>query len=194
MPRVPSPRAPSSRWRCDVESGVSRIGRSSPLGGRQRIKGLEVDSAVVYIMPLQELGAGVSENRFSYPCRFKKRDDGSYFIRFPDLPEAMVDLVEEADLHRSASKCLASVLYWRITNEIEIPPPSRPRPGQHLIELRRAQAFSEAIARWRLPSSDADLIDAPPDRIDAPIGRGDSRLTSMTPDDGNFGSLAVAAE
>ncbi len=145
-------------------------------------------------MPLQESGAGVTVNRFSYPCRFKKREGGSYFIRFPDLPEAMVDLVEEVDLHRSASKCLASVLFWRATNEIEIPLPSRPRPGQRLIELGRAQALSEAIARGRLPSTDTDLIDAPPDRIDAPIGRGDPRLTSMTPDHGNVESLAVAAE
>ena len=168
-------------------------GRIGP-GGKQRIKGLEVESAVVYIMPLQGSGAGVTENRFSYPCRFKKREDGSYFIRFPDLPEAMVDLVEEVDLHRSASKCLASVLFWRITNEIEIPPPLRPRPGQHLIELRRAQALSEAIARGRLPLSDMEFIDAPPDRIDAPIGLGVSRLASTTPDHGNIESFVVAAE
>ncbi len=138
-------------------------------------------------MPRQKPGASVTENRFSYPCRFKKREDGSYFIRFPDLPEAIVDLVDEADLHRSASKCLASVLYWRITNEIDIPLPSQPRPGQHLIELDRVQALSEAIARGRLPSADLDFIDAP-------IDRWNSRPNSMTPDNGNFEPLAVGAE
>ena len=136
----------------------------------------------------------MTEHRFSYPCRFKKREDGSYFIRFPDLPEAMVDLVKQVDLHRSASKCLASVLFWRITNEIEIPLPSPPRPGQHLIELGRTQALSEAIAHGRLPPSDMDFVDAPPDRIDAPIGRGNSRPTSTTLVHGNFESLAVGAE
>ena len=194
MPPAPSPKVPNSRWRCDVEFGMSRIGRSNRPKRQTAHYGIEFESAVVYIRPLQVLGAGVTENRFAYPCRFKKRDDGSYFIRFPDLPEAMVDLVEEADLHRSASKCLASVLYWRITNEIEIPPPSRPRPGQHLIELHRAQALSEAIARGRLPLSDMEFIDAPPDRIDAPIGLGDSRPTAMTPDHGNIESFVVAAE
>ncbi len=120
-------------------------------------------------MPRQKSGAGVTGHPFSYPCRFKKRDDGSYFIRFPDLPEAMVDLVEEADLYRSASECLASVLFWRITNEIEIPLPSRPRPGQHLIELGRVQALSEAIARGRRALVIADVVDAP-------SGAGNSRL------------------
>ena len=96
-------------------------------------------------------------------------------------------MVDEVDLHRSASKCLASVLYWRITNEIEIPLPSQPRPGQHLIELNGAKALSEAIARGRLPFADLDLIDAP-------IDRWESRPNSMTPDNGNFEPLAVGAE
>ena len=129
----------------------------------------------------------MTENRFSFPCRFNKREDGSYFIRFPDLPEAIVDLVNEVDLHRSASNCLASVLYWRITNEIGIPLPSRPRPGQHLIELGGARALSEAIARGRLPSADLNLVDAPIDRWQA-------RPNSMTADNGNFEPLAVGAE
>ncbi len=138
-------------------------------------------------MPRQKPGAGVTDNRFSYPCRFKKREDGSYFIRFPDLPEAIVDLVDEADLHRSASKCLASFLYWRITNEIEIPLPSQPRPGQHLIELNGAKALSEAIARGRLPSAVMELVDAP-------IDRWDSRPKSMAQDTEYFEPLAVGAE
>lgn len=129
----------------------------------------------------------MSGYRFSYPCRFKKRDDGSYFIRFPDLPEAMVDLVEEADLHGSASRCLASVLYWRITNEIEIPLPSRLRPGQHLIELGRVRALAEAIARGRPPSSKSDVVVAP-------AGGVESRPTPVTPDHGNFGPLAIGPE
>ena len=103
-------------------------------------------------------------------------------------------MVDEADLHRSASKCLASVLFWRVTNEIEIPLPSQPRPGQHLIELGGAQVLSEAIARGRLPLSDMDLVDAPLDQIDASFGRGQSRTNSMTPDNGNFEPIAVGAE
>lgn len=85
----------------------------------------------------------------TYPCRFKKREDGSYFIRFPDLPEAMADGIDEADAHRSAEKCLASALFWRITNEVDIPPPSPPRRDQHLIAPGRAQALSDTIARGR---------------------------------------------
>ena len=94
----------------------------------------------------------------SFPCRFKQREDGSFFIRFPDLPEAMVDRVDEADLHRAAAACLASVLFWRVTNEIDVPMPSRLRPGQHMIELTGARALSRAIAEGRGRSwlNDAD--------------------------------------
>ena len=137
--------------------------------------------------PDKKSGAGVTGHRFSFPCRFKQRDDGSYFIRFPDLPEAMVDRVEQADLYRSASRCLASVLYWRVTNEIELPNPSRPRPGQHMIELGRVRALSEAIASGRPPSSNADVVVAP-------TGAVESRPAPVTPDHGDLGPLAISAE
>ena len=101
----------------------------------------------------------------SFPCRFKQREDGSFFIRFPDLPEAMVDRVDEAELHRAAAACLASVLFWRITNEIDIPMPSRVRAGQAMIELTGARALSRAISQGRGRSSLNDAEAAPPIEI-----------------------------
>ena len=128
---------------------------------------------------------------FSYPCRFKRREDGSYFIRFPDLPEAMVDRVEESDLHRSAAKCLASVLYWRITNEIELPLPSPPRAGQRMIELGLARALGEAIAQGRRRLSEDDRLAASPARSEAPSGDEVSRPAPMPRDQAGLGSLAA---
>ena len=136
----------------------------------------------------------MTENRFSYPCRFKQREDGTYFIRFPDLPEAIVDSVEESDLSRAASKCLASVLYWRITNEVEIPLPSRPRDGQLLIELNIAQALSDAIAKGAVTMVETDHIDAVYDELGAPMGSGAHPPRGTTTDPENFVPIAVAAE
>ena len=139
-------------------------------------------------------GAGVTVHRFSYPCRFKKREDGSYFIRFPDLPEAIVDLVEETDLHRSAHKCLASVRYWRITNEIEVPSPSPPRDGQPVIELSLVQALSDTIARGRSALSDTDGADESSERRDASVEREPPPFIQNRQDQDIFEPIAVAAE
>lgn len=103
----------------------------------------------------------------SFPCRIKRREDGSFFIRFPDLPEAMVDHVDESDLHRAAAKCLISVLFWRVTNEVDIPMPSRRLDGQQMIELGGARALSRAIADGRRKTSLNDIDAAAPVAVDA---------------------------
>jgi hypothetical protein len=73
--------------------------------------------------------------------------------------------VDEADLHRAAVACLESVLFWRITNEIDIPMPSRLRAGQDMIELTGARALSRAISDGRGRSSLNDAEAAPPIEI-----------------------------
>ncbi len=65
----------------------------------------------------------------------------------------------------AAVACLASVLFWRITNEIDIPMPSRVRAGQDMIELTGARALSRAISQGRGRSSLNDAEAAPPIEI-----------------------------
>jgi hypothetical protein len=103
----------------------------------------------------------------------------------------MVDSVDEAGAHRAAEECLASVLYWRITNQIDIPPPSRLRPDQRLISLGRAQALSDAIGQTRrlLPVPD-DLYPIPALER-APARREEPRLPGGLPSGGDFGSIAA---
>jgi hypothetical protein len=108
------------------------------------------------------------------------------------LPEAIVDLVEETDLHRSAHKCLASVRYWRITNEIEVPSP--PRDGQPVIELSLVQALSDTIARGRSALSDTDGADESSERRDASVEREPPPFIQNRQDQDIFEPIAVAAE
>ncbi|MGA2048374.1 MAG: type II toxin-antitoxin system HicB family antitoxin [Terracidiphilus sp.] len=69
-----------------------------------------------------------------YPADF--RPDGKYFlVTFPDFPEAITqgDSIEDALIH--AADVLESVLDHYIENNIPIPPPSKRKRGQHLVEL-----------------------------------------------------------
>ncbi len=103
----------------------------------------------------------------------------------------MVDSVDEVGAQRAAEECLASVLYWRITNEIDIPPPSRLRPDQQLISLGRAQALSDAIAQTRpLLTVPDDLYEIP--ALDGALARHEQpRLSGGAPSGRDFGPIAA---
>jgi hypothetical protein len=96
----------------------------------------------------------------------------------------MADAIDEDDAHRSAEKWLASALLWRITNQVDIPPPSPPRRDQHLIAPGRAQALSDAIehGRRRLPALEDEDALAVLDR--ATYGQDNARAARGSGDDG----------
>jgi antitoxin HicB len=69
-----------------------------------------------------------------YPANF--RPDGKFFlVTFPDFPEAVTqgDSLEDALIH--AADVLESVLDHYIENRLPIPPPSKLKRSQHLVEL-----------------------------------------------------------
>jgi antitoxin HicB len=74
-----------------------------------------------------------------YPANFEP--DGEFFlVTFPDFPEAITqgDSIDDALIH--AADVLESVLDHYFENSLPIPSPSKPRRGQHLVELPASYA------------------------------------------------------
>ena len=72
----------------------------------------------------------------TYPATFLPERDGKGFhVRFPDLPEALTGGEDLKDTFLEAADCLAEAIAGRIKRGDEIPLPSRPKRGQHLISL-----------------------------------------------------------
>jgi antitoxin HicB len=72
----------------------------------------------------------------NYPAAFLPEENGKGFhVRFPDLPEALTGGDDFADTSIQAADCLAEAIAGRIVRGDEIPPPSKPKRGQHLISV-----------------------------------------------------------
>lgn len=71
----------------------------------------------------------------SYPASFLHEKAGGFHVRFPDLQEALTGGDDLEDTFLQATDCLAEAIAGRIARGDEIPPPSRPKRGQHLISV-----------------------------------------------------------
>ena len=72
----------------------------------------------------------------SYPASFLPEENGKGFhVRFPDLPEALTGGDDLEDTLVQAADCLAEAIAGRIARGDDIPPPSKPKRGQHLISV-----------------------------------------------------------
>jgi antitoxin HicB len=70
-----------------------------------------------------------------YPANFKADKEGGFVVTFPDIPEAITQGESVADALVHAADVLESALDYYIEDGIPIPPPSKPKRGQHLVEL-----------------------------------------------------------
>jgi antitoxin HicB len=71
-----------------------------------------------------------------YSAAYLSEDNGRGFhVRFPDLPEALMGGDDLADTFEQAADCLAEAIAGRMTRGDDIPRPSRPKRGQHLISV-----------------------------------------------------------
>jgi antitoxin HicB len=71
-----------------------------------------------------------------YPAAFLREANGKGFhVRFPDLPEALTGGDDLADTSIQAADCLGEAISGRIVRGEEIPAPSRPKRGQHLVSV-----------------------------------------------------------
>ena len=74
--------------------------------------------------------------RAGYPAILRVEENGKgLHVRFPDLPEALTGGDDLQDSLVQAQDCLAEAIAGRIIRRDEIPSPSRPRRGQHLIAV-----------------------------------------------------------
>ena len=75
-----------------------------------------------------------------YPANFEAAEEGGYVVTFPDIPEAITqgEDIEDALLH--AADVLESALDFYIEDGLPIPVPSKPKRGQHLVELPASYA------------------------------------------------------
>jgi antitoxin HicB len=82
---------------------------------------------------------------YSYPATLERDEDGRYVVRFPDLPEALTDGVDEKEALVEAADCLSEALASRIVDGEEIPSPSNLGRGQHLISPDPIIALKAAL-------------------------------------------------
>lgn len=95
----------------------------------------------------------------SYPASFLPEDHGKGFhVRFPDLPEALTGGDDIEDTFVRSADCLAEAIAGRIARGDEIPPPSKPKRGQHVISvplyLAPKLALYLAMRERRMPNTE----------------------------------------
>lgn len=69
-----------------------------------------------------------------YPVNFVK--DGKFLlVTFPDIPEAITQGTDREDAMRRAADALESALDFYFEDNRPVPPPSKPKRGQAVVEL-----------------------------------------------------------
>ncbi len=73
---------------------------------------------------------------FMYPVTLTPDEaDGGFVVTFVDIPEAITQGDTEAEALAAAKDALASALDFYFEDKRAVPAPSRPKRGQHVIEL-----------------------------------------------------------
>ena len=71
--------------------------------------------------------------KLEYPLSLIEQEDESYLVSFPDIPEALSDGETEEEALREARDCLVTALGGYLNDKRDIPQPSRPMKGQHML-------------------------------------------------------------
>ncbi|HTQ34881.1 MAG TPA: hypothetical protein VMI30_11970 [Stellaceae bacterium] len=85
------------------------------------------------------------EHLFVYAATLDAQADGSFIVRFPDLPEALTDGVGLIEALTHAADCLSEALAGRISNNEDIPSPSSAQSSSHLIAPEPTIALKAAL-------------------------------------------------
>jgi antitoxin HicB len=69
------------------------------------------------------------------PVKLSKEPEGGYTVTFPDIPEAITcgESIEDALYH--AKDALESAMDFYLDDKRPVPVPSKPKRGQHTVEL-----------------------------------------------------------
>jgi antitoxin HicB len=71
--------------------------------------------------------------RYSFPAELQRQPDGSFLVRFPDLPEAVTDGATEREALAEAGDCLSEALAGRIRRGEPVPAASQVAGDMHLV-------------------------------------------------------------
>ena len=74
------------------------------------------------------------------PVKLSKEPEGGYTVTFPDIPEAITcgESIEDALYH--AKDALESAMDFYLDDKRPVPLPSKPKRGQHTVELSASVA------------------------------------------------------
>ena len=104
-----------------------------------------------------------------YPANI--RPDGKFFlVTFPDIPEAITQGNDIEDAKRHGADVLECALDYYLESGLPIPAPSKPKRGQHLIELPASVAakvllLNEMIAQKVRPAELARRLQVTPQEV-----------------------------
>ncbi len=73
--------------------------------------------------------------KYSYPVSLEPQDDGSVFVSFPDVPEALTETDNAAEALAEALDCLIAALGGYINDSRHLPKPSNKKSEQRLVSL-----------------------------------------------------------
>jgi len=83
---------------------------------------------------------------FSYPVVLTADEtDGGFVVTFPDVPEAITQGEDVLDALAQAADALEEAVAGRIRRGDDIPAPSRPLRGQHLVPVPAQTAAKAAL-------------------------------------------------
>ena len=71
----------------------------------------------------------------AYPAKFTPDDNGTFMVTFPDVPQAVTDVLDKATTNPRAGEALAAALSFYVEANRSLPVPSTPKRGQILIYL-----------------------------------------------------------
>lgn len=87
----------------------------------------------------------VMMREFAYPAGLVADPDGGVTVRFRDLPEAITQGDSRDEALEEAAGALQAALEGRIMDDLDLPPPSRPKRGEHLIPVPVQTALKAAL-------------------------------------------------
>ena len=85
-------------------------------------------------------------NTFAYPARFAWQE-GTWLIRFRDLPDAISQAGVHEDVVDIAEGCLQATIEGRLEEGLDVPEPSEPRAGEVLVTLPIETATKAALLK-----------------------------------------------
>ena len=91
-----------------------------------------------------------------YPATVKARKDGTYLVRFVDLPDTFTEGQTKEEALFNASEVLSAMLAWRLDEAKDVPAPSQKVKGARYIA---PDAKTQAAMLLRLARGERTLSD-----------------------------------